>query len=104
MADVDLYEDAHQEQSDDIDTTSLIQAATQKSNIAPADIRSVLSNKNSRKSTKPNLRIEASRHELTYHVSNHYGCVNDTNSLVDCSANDGLAGSIYKSLPQLIYV
>ena len=93
VADIDLYDDAHQEQSEDIDTTFLIQAATQKSNIAPADIRRVLSNKNSRKSTKPNLWFEASRHELTYHVSNHYGCVNDTNSLVDGGANGGLARS-----------
>jgi len=93
VANVDLHEESHEEQYDDIDTTLLIQAATQKSNIAPADIRRVLSNKNSRKPTKPNLQIETSIHELTYHVSNHYGFINDTNSLDDRGANGGLAGS-----------
>jgi len=93
MANIDLYEDAHKEKSDDIDTTFLIQATTQKSNIALADTRSVLSNKNLRKPTKHNLRIETSIHELMYHVSNHYGCANDTSSVVDHGANGKLAGS-----------
>jgi len=65
----DLFEDAYQEQLGGADTTLLIQAAAQKSNIAPADIRRVLSNKTPRKQAKPNLQIETSVHELTYHVS-----------------------------------
>ena len=91
----DTFQDAHQDYSaDDGDNTLLIQAATQRSNLAPSDIRRVLSNKaNKSKPQKPNLHVETSVHEMTYRVSNHCGYVDDHSSLIDRGANGGLAGS-----------
>ena len=92
-SDHDMFQDAHEEQAEESDSTLLIQAAAQKSSLAPSDIRRVLSNKNPKKQGKPNLNIETSVHELTYHVSNHHGTVDDRSSLIDRGANGGLAGS-----------
>jgi hypothetical protein len=62
----DDFEDAQQEPPDEPESTLLIQAAAQKSNVAPSDIRRVLSStKGSKKSAKPNLRIDTAVHELT---------------------------------------
>ena len=44
ISDVDLFEDMNQGQSDDINTTFLTQAVTQKPNVVPADIRNQLNN------------------------------------------------------------
>ena len=89
----DTFLDAHQEPSDEADTTILVQAAAQKAPIAPSDLRRVLSSKKGKKSVKPTLHIETSVHELVYHVSNHRGFFDAQISLVDRGANGGLAGS-----------
>ena len=91
--DPEHFEDAYQDPNDDPDSTLLVQAAAQKSNLAPADIRRVLSSKGTKKPAKPTLRVETSVHELTYSVSNHRGFTDERVSLIDRGANGGLAGS-----------
>ena len=92
-AESDLFQDAHQEPDIEPDSTLLIQAAAQKSTLAPSDIRRVLSSKNPKKPAKPKLTIETSVHELIYRVSSHHASVDGRSSLVDRGANGGLAGS-----------
>jgi hypothetical protein len=79
------FVDAHQEQAEDLEAAELLeQAATQRSTLASTDIRRVLSTKAQKKPAKPNLWIETSVHELTYHVSNHRGRVDDYHSNQRC--------------------
>ena len=63
-AESEHFEDAYQDQDEDSDGTLLIQAAAQKTKIAPSDIRRVLSSKGSKNATKPNLRIDTLVHEM----------------------------------------
>ena len=91
--DGEFFQDASQEPPDEAETTILVQAAAQKTPIAPSDLRRVLSSSKSKKNNKPNLHIETSVHELVYQVSNHRGYVDEQVSLVDRGANGGLAGS-----------